>query len=147
MDASKLWGMAGNSAEIYQACFGPAVLAPWASSALALVDLRPGARLLDVACGTGVVTRQADRSRPVITTCILGPLGALGGKLLTDMGSSDVKILAGSEERQQFERTVERSFIIARTARQAIVIQTQFAEGMRFGISLCREEGYPHAIR
>ncbi|MCU0507326.1 MAG: YdhR family protein [Anaerolineae bacterium] len=39
--------------------------------------------------------RLADRSRAIITTCILGPLGALGGKLLTDMGFSDVKILEG----------------------------------------------------
>lgn len=39
--------------------------------------------------------RLADRSRPIITTCILGPLGALGGKLLHDMGFSNVSILAG----------------------------------------------------
>lgn len=39
--------------------------------------------------------RLADRSRPIITTCILGPLGAIGGKLLHDMGFSDVSILAG----------------------------------------------------
>ena len=37
----------------------------------------------------------ADRSRPIITTCILGPLGALGGKLLHDMGFTDVSILQG----------------------------------------------------
>lgn len=37
----------------------------------------------------------ADHSRPVITTCILGPLGALGGKLLHDMGFTDVAILEG----------------------------------------------------
>jgi rhodanese-related sulfurtransferase len=37
----------------------------------------------------------ADRSRPIITTCILGPLGALGGRLLHDMGFTDVSILAG----------------------------------------------------
>lgn len=36
-----------------------------------------------------------DRSRPIITTCILGPLGALGGKLLHDMGFSSVSILDG----------------------------------------------------
>ena len=36
-----------------------------------------------------------DRSRPIITTCILGPLGALGGKLLKDMGFTDVTILEG----------------------------------------------------
>jgi rhodanese-related sulfurtransferase len=39
--------------------------------------------------------RLADRSRPIITTCILGPLGAIGGKLLADMGFCDVRILEG----------------------------------------------------
>jgi rhodanese-related sulfurtransferase len=39
--------------------------------------------------------RLADRSRPIITTCILGPLGALGGKLLHDMGFTNVSILEG----------------------------------------------------
>lgn len=37
----------------------------------------------------------ADRSRPIITTCILGPLGALGGKLLHDMGFTNISILEG----------------------------------------------------
>lgn len=36
-----------------------------------------------------------DRSRPIITTCILGPMGALGGKLLHDMGFGNVSILEG----------------------------------------------------
>jgi rhodanese-related sulfurtransferase len=36
-----------------------------------------------------------DRSRPIITTCDLGPLGALGGKLLHDMGFTNVSILKG----------------------------------------------------
>lgn len=40
-------------------------------------------------------SRLADRSRPIITTCILGPLGAIGGKLLRDMGFTDVSVLAG----------------------------------------------------
>jgi len=39
--------------------------------------------------------RLADRNRPIITTCILGPLGALGGKLLYDMGFRNVQILEG----------------------------------------------------
>jgi rhodanese-related sulfurtransferase len=37
----------------------------------------------------------SDRSRPIITTCILGPLGALAGKLLQDMGFTDVAVLEG----------------------------------------------------
>jgi len=39
--------------------------------------------------------RLADRARPIVTTCILGPLGALGGKLLHDMGFTNVQILEG----------------------------------------------------
>jgi len=37
----------------------------------------------------------ADRSRPIITTCILGPLGAIGGGLLHEMGFTNVQILEG----------------------------------------------------
>lgn len=39
--------------------------------------------------------RLADRARPLVTTCTLGPLGALGGKLLYDMGFTNVQILEG----------------------------------------------------
>lgn len=39
--------------------------------------------------------RLADHSRPIVTTCIVGPLGALGGKLLHDMGFTNVQILEG----------------------------------------------------
>lgn len=39
--------------------------------------------------------RLQDRSRPIIVTCILGPLGALGGKLLKDMGFTNVSVLEG----------------------------------------------------
>lgn len=39
--------------------------------------------------------RLADRKRSIITTCLAGPLGALGGKLLHDMGFTNVQILDG----------------------------------------------------
>lgn len=39
--------------------------------------------------------RLANHTRPIVTTCVLGPLGALGGKLLHDMGFSNVQILEG----------------------------------------------------
>lgn len=37
----------------------------------------------------------ANRARPIITACEMGPLGALAGKLLQDMGFSNVSILDG----------------------------------------------------
>ena len=39
-----------------------------------------------------------DRSRPIITACEMGPLGALAGKLLKDMGYTNVSILDGGLE-------------------------------------------------
>jgi rhodanese-related sulfurtransferase len=39
-----------------------------------------------------------DRNRPVITTCEIGPMGALGAKLLKDMGFANVAILEGGTQ-------------------------------------------------
>jgi rhodanese-related sulfurtransferase len=39
-----------------------------------------------------------DRDRPIITTCEIGPMGALGGKLLKDMGFANVCILEGGTQ-------------------------------------------------
>ena len=60
----------------------------------------------------GALTYQADHelpedwrnpvfenhSRPIITACEMGPLGAIAGKLLTDMGFTNVSILDGGVE-------------------------------------------------
>ena len=42
--------------------------------------------------------RLQDRSRPIITTCQLGPNGARGAKLLKDMGFTNVCYLEGGME-------------------------------------------------
>jgi len=39
-----------------------------------------------------------DRNRPIITTCQIGPMGALGGKLLKDLGFANVSILEGGTQ-------------------------------------------------
>ena len=50
---------ASTPGEIYERDLVPAMLAGWAGALLDLVEPKPGERLLDVACGTGVVARRA----------------------------------------------------------------------------------------
>lgn len=49
----------GNAAENYEKFFVPAIGAPLAADLVSTAALRPGERILDVACGTGVVARLA----------------------------------------------------------------------------------------
>ena len=46
-----------NPAETYENYFVPAMFRPWATLLLRHADPQPGARVLDVACGTGIVSR------------------------------------------------------------------------------------------
>jgi len=52
----------GNAPQNYQRYFVPAIAAPVADDLMKVVALRPNERVLDVACGTGVVSRLASAS-------------------------------------------------------------------------------------
>ena len=60
MDYHPPWQqVSGNAAEVYERQLVPVMLAPWAAKLIDLAGVQPGMHVLDVACGTGVVTRLA----------------------------------------------------------------------------------------
>ena len=65
------WQLTGTGPESYERYQVPSVFDPLARKFLAHMALRPGERVLDVACGTGIVARHA--------AAILGPRGSIVG--------------------------------------------------------------------
>jgi SAM-dependent methyltransferase len=71
MTDSHDWGVSGGGAEIYETVFVPAMMGEWASRAVTLASLQAGKHVLDVAAGTGALTRLAAKS--------VGPSGRVVG--------------------------------------------------------------------
>jgi ubiquinone/menaquinone biosynthesis C-methylase UbiE len=57
--------------EVYEQALVPPLFSPWADPLLDAVGLAPGSRVLDVACGTGIVARRA-KARLGATGTVLG---------------------------------------------------------------------------
>ena len=71
MNQQGQWQVAGSAPEVYKRELVPAVFGVWAPILVELAQPRRGERVVDVACGTGIVAR--------IAAARVGPTGAVVG--------------------------------------------------------------------
>jgi ubiquinone/menaquinone biosynthesis C-methylase UbiE len=71
MNTNEQWHMATEAADLYERVVARHILAPWAASLVEAAHLAGGERVLDLACGTGVVARIAAQR--------VGPRGRVTG--------------------------------------------------------------------
>jgi ubiquinone/menaquinone biosynthesis C-methylase UbiE len=81
------------AARVYEEFFVPALFGAWAEPVADVAGLRPGQRVLDVGCGTGVHARAAARR--------VGPTGRVVG---LDANEGMLAVAAGSAEPVQWRR-------------------------------------------
>jgi ubiquinone/menaquinone biosynthesis C-methylase UbiE len=76
MNEHEMGQVATSAADVYEQFFIPALFVEWPRQVLAVADVQPGQRVLDVACGTGILAREAKKA--------VGELGAVDGLDIND---------------------------------------------------------------
>jgi len=94
------WQVAGSAPEVYERELVPAVFGVWAPILVELAQPRPGERVVDVACGTGIVARIAATS--------VGPTGAVVGVDLNPGMLSVARSVAPTGSIQWQEATADK---------------------------------------
>jgi SAM-dependent methyltransferase len=59
MEDAERWQVSADAAAVYERCFVPAIFGAWAPRVAEAADIGPGDHVLDAACGTGVLAREA----------------------------------------------------------------------------------------
>ena len=71
MDQQGQWQVTGSAPEVYERELVPAVFGPWAPILVDMAEPKVGERVVDVACGTGIVSR--------VSAAKVGPTGTVAG--------------------------------------------------------------------
>ena len=102
MDAAQKGQIARSAADVYQEFFVPALFAPWAGPVADAAGLCAGQSVLDVACGTGVLAREA-RQRVGVGGEVVG-LDCNDGMLaVAERHAGDIRWQQGLAESLPFE--------------------------------------------
>ena len=132
-------------AEIYEGFFVPAIFGPWTEELLVRVRPRAGERVLDVACGTGIVARSI--------APLVGPDGSVVG---VDVQPGMLEVARAADSAVEWVEATAESLPFADASFDAVVCQQglQFfpdrpaalaemrrvlAAGGRLGLSVWRE--------
>ena len=59
MSEQEQWQLDGSAPELYERYLVPAITSVWAADLIDRANPKRGERVLDIACGTGAVTRRA----------------------------------------------------------------------------------------